>query len=78
MLPKNKKKQPILNIVDAIDGEEIFGMCGLGLSKCNATHPCPLHNEYKKIREAFKNLCKQKKVSDLQDKYSAKTAFLKV
>ncbi|HEX3024984.1 MAG TPA: Rrf2 family transcriptional regulator [Chitinophagaceae bacterium] len=73
-----QKKQPILNIVEAIDGEEVFAMCGLGLSKCNEKHPCPLHNEYKKIREAFKNLCKQKKVSDLQNKYSAKTAFLKV
>ncbi|MBS1666334.1 MAG: Rrf2 family transcriptional regulator [Bacteroidetes bacterium] len=76
-LTPEQQKQPISNIVDAIDGEEVFGLCGLGLSKCSEAHPCPLHDDYKKIRDAFKSLCRQKKVSELQDKYLAKMAFLK-
>lgn len=56
--------QPLLSIIDAIDGKEVFNQCGLGLSKCSATHPCPIHNDYRKIRDQFKELCQQKKVND--------------
>jgi Rrf2 family protein len=60
-----QKNKPIINIIDAIDGKEIFDQCGLGLSKCAATHPCPIHNDYKIIRDQFKAMCQQKKVNDL-------------
>src|SRR5688572_14892457 len=45
-----QKNQPILKVIEAIDGREVFDQCGLGLSKCSATHPCPIHDEYKIIR----------------------------
>lgn len=57
--------QPIIHIVDAIDGREIFRQCGLGLSKCTAVHPCPIHDSYTEVRDLFENLCIQKKVRDL-------------
>jgi len=68
--------QPLLNIVDAIDGKEIFNQCGLGLSKCSATRPCPIHNEYGKIRDQFKELCKQKKISDVCEVVTDGLAYL--
>ncbi len=57
--------QPIIHIVDAIDGRGIFRQCGLGLSKCTAVHPCPIHDSYAEVRDLFENLCIQKKVRDL-------------
>ena len=60
-----QQKQPILNIIESIDGKEVFKQCGLGLSKCSGTHPCPIHNDYKAVRDLFEKLCKDKKVSDL-------------
>ncbi|MBN8833457.1 MAG: Rrf2 family transcriptional regulator [Niastella sp. SCN 39-18] len=60
-----QKKQPLLLIVHAIDGKQIFDQCGLGLSKCSATHPCPIHNDYKKVRDQFKEMCTTNKISDL-------------
>jgi Rrf2 family protein len=60
-----QKNQPIINIIDAIDGKVVFDQCGLGLSKCSATHPCPIHNDYKIIRDQFKTMCQQKKVNNL-------------
>jgi len=57
--------RPILAVIDAIDGKDVFDQCGLGLSKCSATHPCPIHADYKTIRDQFKLLCQQKKVRDL-------------
>ncbi len=60
-----QKKQPIINIIQAIDGKEVFQQCGLGLSKCSATHPCPIHNDYKVVRDLFDQLCHDKKIEDL-------------
>lgn len=57
--------QPVINIVLAIDGKDVFNQCGLGLSKCSATHPCPMHDDYKAVRDLFEKICRQKKVSDL-------------
>lgn len=60
-----QKNQPIINIVEAIDGKEVFKQCGLGLSKCSSTHPCPIHNDYKEVRDLFEKLCRDKKMTDL-------------
>jgi Rrf2 family protein len=60
-----QKKQPIINIIEAIDGKEVFKQCGLGLSKCASTHPCPIHNDYKAVRDLFEKLCREKKMNDL-------------
>lgn len=57
--------QPIIHIVEAIDGREVFKQCGLGLSKCSGSHPCPIHDSYKEVRDLFERLCMEKKVSDL-------------
>ena len=56
---------PILNIVEAIDGKEIFKQCALGLSKCSSAHPCPIHNDYKVARDILETLFKTKKINDL-------------
>jgi len=71
-----QKKLPLINIVYAIDGKEIFEECGLGLSKCSATHPCPIHNDYKIIRDQFRILCQQKKISDLCESVNEGMAYL--
>ena len=38
-----QKEKKIIVIVQAIDGEEVFNQCGLGLSKCSASfiYSCP-------------------------------------
>ncbi len=71
-----QKKQPIINIIDAIDGKEVFDQCGLGLSKCSTAHPCPIHNDYKIIRDQFKAMCQHKKVTDLYETANEGLAYL--
>lgn len=75
-LSPEQKELPIYNIVETIEGEEVFDKCGLGLSKCSATHPCPIHNEYKEVRVLIKKIFKEKKVKDLQDNVSNGVAYL--
>lgn len=71
-----QKQQPVINIVEAIDGENVFNQCGLGLSKCSATHPCPIHDDYKVVRDLFENMCNQKKISDLCEPVNSGLAYL--
>lgn len=41
-------------IVYAIDGSNVYVGCGLGLKKCNANKPCPVHDKFVKIRDDLK------------------------
>ncbi|MCM4170298.1 Rrf2 family transcriptional regulator [Arenibacter sp. TNZ] len=42
------------DIVHAIDGDEIFNGCGLGLKQCDAKQPCPVHHKFIVIRDNLK------------------------
>lgn len=58
---------PVVRIVNALDGEEVFKQCGLGLSQCSDSHPCPFHDGFKPIRERFRQLCEEYRVRDLYE-----------
>ncbi len=64
-LTAEQNRQPLMNIIETIDGGSLFKQCGLGLMKCSDTHPCPIHNDYKIIRDLFENLCRMKTVHEL-------------
>ncbi len=71
-----QKGQPIINIIEAIDGRDVFKQCGLGLSKCSSTHPCPMHIDYKLVRDLFERLCREKKICDLCEPLNNGIAYL--
>ncbi|HUH33445.1 MAG TPA: Rrf2 family transcriptional regulator [Daejeonella sp.] len=73
---EQQQEQPIINIVETIEGKQIFKDCGLGLSQCNASHPCPIHDEYKVARDLIENLFRVKKVRDLTDPVTHGLAYL--
>ncbi len=75
-ITERQMEQPIIRIVEAIDGKEVFKHCGLGFSKCSSTHPCPLHNDYKQVRDLFERMCRDKKVSDLCEGVASGMAYL--
>lgn len=75
-ISSKQKEQPIIDIIHAIDGKDVFKQCGLGLSKCSETRPCPFHNDFKPIRELFKKMCSEKNVSDLYENVNSGLAYL--
>jgi len=75
-ITNSQRDIPIFDIVAAIEGEEVFDQCGLGLSKCSHEHPCPIHKEYVEIKEKVKRIFKQKKIKDLCDPVSDGLAYL--
>ena len=49
-LDESSRTTTLADIVRAVDGDKLFTGCGLGLKNCSETKPCPLHNEFKIIR----------------------------
>lgn len=52
-------------IVVAIDGDNVYKGCGLGLKVCNANKPCPVHDKFMIIREELKDMLESTTVLDL-------------
>lgn len=48
--------RPLADIVTAVDGDEIFNGCGMGLEYCSESEPCPLHKEFKKVRNQITHM----------------------
>ncbi len=44
----------LYDIVSAIDGQDRFDNCVLGLPSCDDIHPCPLHNYWGAVRDDIK------------------------
>lgn len=53
------------SIVAAIDGDDIYKGCGLGLEKCNEKKPCPMHDQFKAIRDELKKMLETTSVKEL-------------
>lgn len=75
-LDELQQNQAVYNVIEAIEGRNLFTGCGLGLAKCSETHPCPIHDEYKVVREMTERMFKDKKVKDLREHVTAGNAFL--
>lgn len=75
-ITKSQLQQPVINIVEAIDGKEVFTACGLGLSKCSSIHPCPIHFEYKEGRDIIEKLFRHKKIIQLCEPVNNGLAYL--
>lgn len=58
-------KIPLSEIVIAIDGNEIFSACALGLKHCNPENPCPLHHHFAKIRAELQHMLENTTLFDL-------------
>lgn len=70
-------KIKLSTIVQAIDGDDIYIGCGLGLNKCNEKEPCPVHNQFKLIREELKKMLETTTVKALAEDYEKGLTFLR-
>ena len=68
----------LITIVKAIDGDNIFKGCGIGLKECNEQYPCPIHNKFKTVRNNLKTLLETTNLKSLAIDVNSGTTFLKV
>ena len=76
-LDKQGRECTLADIVKAIDGDKIFLGCGLGLKECSEKKPCPIHNEFKKIRKGMHDMLQASTLNELNEKLERKLTFLK-
>ncbi len=74
---EKQKSITIYEVVVLIDGPGIFTKCCLGLHRCSSENPCPVHNEFKVIREGLTQLVKEHTFYDLAQKTESGLAWLK-
>ena len=67
----------LIQIVEAIDGNSVFSGCGLGLENCSETHPCPVHFEFKEIKEQLFIMLKNTSLEQLALEVKSGSSFLK-
>ncbi|MDP3467195.1 MAG: Rrf2 family transcriptional regulator [Daejeonella sp.] len=70
-------EQPVIKIVNAIDGMSVFEECGLGLKQCSASHPCPMHDQYKIARDALQNAFLHTSLRKLAQEVNEGDSFIK-
>lgn len=64
-------------VVTAIDGDAIYKGCGLGLKNCNEEMPCPVHNQFKVVREELREMLETTLVQSLTMDVKEGLTFLK-
>lgn len=68
----------IADIVREIDGDKLFSGCGLGLDQCSETHPCPIHDQFKSIRNNIREMLESSRIRMFADNLDLKLTHLKV
>lgn len=66
-IPAEGLKRPLGDIITCLDGDQMFTGCGLGLSYCSETNPCPLHNEFKKVRNQLTHMLFNTSIGDFNE-----------
>jgi|UniRef100_UPI00404AAAFD Rrf2 family protein len=75
---KNELKDIKLSqLVKAIDGDNIYNGCGLGLEKCDENHPCPVHDKFKNVRGELKFMLENTSLEELALNIKSGISFLK-
>jgi Rrf2 family protein len=68
----------LLDIVVAIEGDRMFTGCGLGLRMCNEQKPCPVHTQFKEVRNGLQQMLSNTLVATLGEDLLVGNSFLKV
>ncbi len=55
----------LMEIVKIIDGMDIFDRCGMGMKICSDAAPCPIHHEFKIVKEKIRNILVKKTIAEL-------------
>jgi Rrf2 family protein len=61
-LARETHETRLIEIIEVIDGLDIFEKCCIGLKKCSDDHPCPVHREFVPIRHKIRDLLSNKTI----------------
>lgn len=71
------KKVTLADVVIALEGRNFFTGCALGLSRCSEKNPCPMHNQFKFIRDELTKTLEESNLTDIITRLDDKKIKLK-
>jgi Rrf2 family protein len=66
----------LIDIVEAIDGLDVFKSCVLGFPGCSHETPCPVHHQWGKLRDEAFRMLSEETLENLKEKTTNKLASL--
>ena len=66
----------VMQIVNAIDGENVFRECVMGLHSCSDSHPCPMHKNVADTQDRMLQSFRQTSIGSLAEDLLAGSAFV--
>lgn len=72
----NQAELSVYEIILVMEGDSLFTECGIGLSNCSEDNPCPLHDQYRNIRDQLLALAKLETINSLAMKIKTGQAVL--
>lgn len=76
-LARSASKVRLIEIVEAIDGLEMFNNCVLGFPGCSSEEPCPVHDKWGKLRDDAYKMLSEETLEDIKDITRLKLSTLK-
>ncbi|MBO9682759.1 MAG: Rrf2 family transcriptional regulator [Flavisolibacter sp.] len=67
----------LADVVIAIDGDKLFKGCALGLQNCSERKPCPIHDEFKLIRQKVQETLNSFSVTHFNEELKLGLKYLK-
>lgn len=63
LTPENAEN-PLISIIEIIDGLEKFTTCMMGLPKCSDNNPCPIHHLFVPLRNEVLSELRERSIKD--------------
>jgi Rrf2 family iron-sulfur cluster assembly transcriptional regulator len=77
-LTEKAKKLPVRAILEVMGEDEFFKNCVLGLKLCSEAKPCPMHFQYKPIKEQLIRMFETKTIQNMADEIRSGEAFINI
>lgn len=76
-LTEKAKDLPVVAIIIAMGEEDILTKCVLGLKQCSEVQPCPLHEEYRHIKQGLVQLFQNNTIRRLAEEMNGQQIFIR-
>lgn len=75
-LAKSPASIRLIDIVEAIDGLNVFKSCVLGFPGCSSEKPCPVHDKWGRLRDEAYKMLSEETLEQLKEKTIQKITSL--
>lgn len=76
--PLLARKVNLRMVMDAINEEPFHTGCAMGMKDCNSTAPCPLHEQFTRVKEEMSRILETTDVHSLMEGLNNGTTRLKI